>query len=172
FAGRANEGLPFQPTRTLHVLLANGDALVRGNEVRIGGQQVGLVTDMRPERLPDGRTIAVADVKLSASTKPVPVDTRSRVRLRSNLGLKYLELDLGTARAHLKDGATLPLAAQLPSVDTDDLFRMYDKPTRTAIQGVVTESGNALASRGLDLNIAIGRLPRLFGNVQTVAGAL
>src|SRR5207245_1006 len=76
FAGRANEGLPFQPTRQLHVLLRNGDALVRGNEVRLGGQQVGLVSAMHPRRLADGRTIAVADVKLAASTPALPADTR------------------------------------------------------------------------------------------------
>ena len=172
FAGRANQGLPFQPTRSLHVMLANGDALLKGNEVRIGGQQVGLVKAMRAERLPNGRTIAIADVDLAADARQLPVDSRSRVRLRSNLGLKYLELIAGRAKRNLKDGATIPLSRQEPSVGTDDLFNIYDRPTRIAMRHVTTEAGNALAARGLSLNIAIGRLPRLFRNVEGVARVL
>src|SRR3954454_2278191 len=172
FAGRANQRLPFQPTRELHVMLANGDALLKGNEVRVGGQQVGLVKAMRAKRLADGRTIAVADVELAANTRQLPVDTHTRVRLRSNLGLKYLELIAGRAHQNLADGATIPLSRQDPSVDTDDLFNIYDRPTRSAMRHVTTEAGNALASRGADLNVAIGRFPRLLRNVQGVAHAL
>ena len=94
------------------------------------------------------------------------------MRLRSNLGLKYLELIAGRARTHLADGATIPLSRQEPSVDTDDLFNIYDRPTRIAMRHVTTESGNALASRGGDLNIAIGRFPRLLRNITGVASTL
>ena len=45
-AYNANNGLPFVPTRSLNVQIANGAELVHGNEVRSGGFRVGVVTDM------------------------------------------------------------------------------------------------------------------------------
>ncbi|HEY2651865.1 MAG TPA: hypothetical protein VGI50_08090, partial [Solirubrobacteraceae bacterium] len=49
-AYNANNGLPFVPTRQLKVDVANGAALVPGNEVEQGGYQIGLVSDETPIR--------------------------------------------------------------------------------------------------------------------------
>jgi len=54
-AYNANNGLPFVPTRELNVLVSNGANLVKGNEVRSGGFRVGVVTDMTPVMLPNGK---------------------------------------------------------------------------------------------------------------------
>ena len=54
-AYNANNGLPFVPTRSLRVQIANGAELVPGNEVRSGGFRIGVVDEMKPVRLPNGR---------------------------------------------------------------------------------------------------------------------
>ena len=44
----ANTGLPFVPTTSLKVRVANGANLVNGNEVRSGGTRIGVIGDMAP----------------------------------------------------------------------------------------------------------------------------
>src|SRR3954454_16801802 len=79
-AYQANEGLPFVPTRDLTVDLPNAQNLVRQNEVREGGQRIGLVTQLEPVRLPGGRIGARLSLKIDRDTPPVPVDSTWAVR--------------------------------------------------------------------------------------------
>ena len=91
-----------RPT-TLKVQLANGANLVKGNEVRSGGFRVGVVTDMRPVRL-DGRVDrrrADAEARQGASATS-RTTRRVRIRPRSALGLKYVELTAGTSERDLR----------------------------------------------------------------------
>ena len=60
----ANQGLPFVPTTTLKVRFANGQNLVKGNEIRSGGFRVGVVEDMKPVQLSGGQTGAELKLKL------------------------------------------------------------------------------------------------------------
>ena len=46
-AYNANQGLPFVPTYDLKAQLPNGNKLVAGNEVRVGGFRVGVVDELR-----------------------------------------------------------------------------------------------------------------------------
>ena len=77
--------------------LPSGANLVPGNEVRLGGTRVGVIEDITPRRLPDGRVVAVLDLALDEALAPLPADSTVLVRSRSTLGLKYLELRRGTA---------------------------------------------------------------------------
>ncbi len=60
-AYNANEGLPFVPTRELKVDIASGSDLVPGNEVREGGFRIGLISALKPIKLPTGQIGAAAD---------------------------------------------------------------------------------------------------------------
>ena len=65
-AYNANNGLPFVSTYNLKARVPNADALVKGNEVRIGGVRVGVVKSVVPVQLGDG---GVAAELTSASTR-------------------------------------------------------------------------------------------------------
>ena len=60
----------------------------------------------------------------------LPVDTHVLVRQRSALGLKYVELAPGTARARFKPGDTIPLNQSSLPVEFDDLLNTFDARTR------------------------------------------
>src|SRR4051794_18308529 len=79
-AYNANQGLPFVPTRALNVPIANGAELVPGNEVRTGGYRVGVVSEMVPSRLPNGRVGALLKLKLDRKLGAVPVDSTVVIR--------------------------------------------------------------------------------------------
>ena len=104
----ANSGLPFVPTRQLDVQIANGANLVKGNEVRSGGFRVGVVTDLTPVKLPDGKVGAKLRLKLDQKIGAIPVDSKVSIRPRSALGLKYVELETGASKKTFADGATMP----------------------------------------------------------------
>ena len=171
-AYNANNGLPFVPTRQLDVLVSNGANLVKGNEVRSGGFRVGVVTDMQPVMLPNHKVGARLTLKLDKKAGAVPVDSKVVIRPRSALGLKYVELDTGSSKKVFADGATMPATQASVPVDIDEVYNMFDEPTRRASQGNLQGFGDALAGRGADLNQTIQVAPQLFGHLGSVMANL
>jgi ABC-type transporter Mla subunit MlaD len=158
-AYNANNGLPFVPTRKLQLDLPSGDALFRGDFVRVGGTRVGVIRDLSTRLLPSGRVVAVASVQLDHSLGPVPVDSTVTIRPQSALGLKYLDLTIGRSPRTIPDGGTLPVEQVRGEVDLDQVINIFDQPTRSAADANFTEFGNALAGRGADVNATLRQLP-------------
>ena len=122
-AYNANNGLPFVPTYRVNVEIPNAARLARNNEVRIGGNRVGVVESItaveRDETSaqsgdtdaggdPDtgavledtseeapGDVVARLTLKLDKNVEPIPQDSIFRVRYKSSFGLKYLEVTRG-----------------------------------------------------------------------------
>src|SRR6266498_229932 len=172
-AYNANNGLPFVPTTQIKVQLANGSNLVKGNEVREGGYRIGVVSEIKPIAL-NGKSTAVGSeqqvdqptvgaqitLKLDKKVGKIPADSNIVVRPRSALGLKYLEFTRGRSTTkYLSDGATIPVTQTQVPVQIDDVFRIFDRPTRIASQENLNGFGNALATRGPDLNQTIQAAP-------------
>src|SRR5262249_61016609 len=89
-AYNANNGLPFVSTYDLKARVPNADALVKGNEVRIGGVRVGIVKSVVPVELENGEYAAELDLSLDKTAEPLPVDPTIAVGPKSPLGLKFL----------------------------------------------------------------------------------
>jgi virulence factor Mce-like protein len=171
-AYNANNGLPFVPTRQLNVLISNGGNVIKGNEVRSGGFRVGVVTDMSPVMLPGGKVGAKLTLKLDRKIGAIPVDSHVVIRPRSALGLKYVELDTGRSKKVFGDGATMPASQAKVPVELDEVFNMFDAPTRRAAQGNLQGFGDALTARGADLNQTIQVAPELFDHLGAVMANL
>jgi len=155
----ANNGLPFVPTYNIKVALPEASELQASNQVRIGGTRVGVVEAMHAVENPKtGRITAVASLKLEKKVEPLPADTKAVVQSVSAIGLKYLDLEKGTSRQTLKAGATIPASQTTEPVDINDLFDMFDEPTRKAIKISTNSFGDGIAGRGLGLNNTIAEL--------------
>ena len=166
----ANKGLPFVPTYDLTAEVPNAAQLVKGNEVRVGGFRVGVVDQIFPKRKASGTTYATLHMKLDKTIEPLPVDSTLIVRARSALGLKYVEIQPGTAKAGFRQGDTVPLSQATPHpVDIDQVLDTFDLPTREGARNNLTGIGNGLTGRGPDLNTAIDLAPRLLSHLQPVA---
>jgi len=158
-AYNANNGLPFVSTYDLHARVPNANALVKGNEVRIGGSRVGVVKEVKPIQIGNGAVAAELDLSLDKSAEPIPANSTMIIRPKSPLGLKYLQIVPGDSRRGLKAGETIPLSAARPEpVDIDQFFDMFDEKTRKAIQRGNAGFGNAFAGRGPQINAALGYL--------------
>lgn len=164
----ANEGLPFVPTYNIKAEVPGGANLVKGNDVRIGGARVGLINGIEPKRRGD-KYYALLSLKLDQKIAPIPKDSRILVRPRSTIGLKYIQLSLGTSNEDLPDGGTLPITQSSRATEFEDLIDTFDKRVREGNKRSLREFGNAFAGRGQDLNVAFGELPLLFENLEPVA---
>lgn len=172
-AYNANNGLPFVSTYDLKARVPNANALVKGNEVRIGGSRVGVVKSVEPVQLGDGRVAAELNLSLDKTAEPIPVNSTMIIRPKSPLGLKYLQIVPGDSSEGLDAGDTIPLSAARPEpVDIDQFFSMFDERTRTAIQRNLTGFGNGFAGRGPQLNEAFGALRQLVESSQPVLRTL
>ena len=60
-AYNANNGLPWVPSKELTVEVKDAANIVPGNEVRIGGTRVGVVSGTRAKQYPDGRATALRE---------------------------------------------------------------------------------------------------------------
>jgi len=160
-AYNANNGLPFVSTYNLKARVPNADALVKGNEVRIGGVRVGIVKKVVPIHLENGGVAAELTLSLDKNAEPLPIDSTMTVRPKSALGLKFLQITPGESNRGFKAGETIPVTAAKPEpVDIDQFFDMFDEKTRDAIRQNLSGFGNALAGRGPQLNEAFGALRR------------
>jgi virulence factor Mce-like protein len=169
-AYNANAGLPFVPTYDIKVHVPSGADLVVGNDVRVGGDRVGVVNEITPIRADDGEVSAILGLKLDQTAKPLAKDTTVIVRPRSALGLKYVEVTPGRSDEALQPGDTLPLKQATPRpVEIDQVFNTFNAPTRRGIQESLTGFGSGFAGRGADLNRAIGALRPLVDRLTPVA---
>ena len=165
----ATSGLPFVPTYDLKANLPNAAQLVKGFEVRIGGARVGLISKIEPQRRADGSTYAQVTMKLDKSIEPLPAGSKLRVRPRSALGLKYIELEPGRKGGDtLAAGSTIGTQDVRPTVELDEVFNMFDAKTRVGQRNSLDGYGGGLAGRGQDLNTAIEAFVPLLTDLEPV----
>ena len=168
-AYNANNGLPFVPTRTLHIDFRSAEELFNHAEVREGGFRIGVVTGIRTVRLPDQTVGAQITVSLNRTAGAFPIDSTAVLRPRSALGEQNLELTRGRSSKMFPDNGTMPVSQTSQEVELDQVLDTFDAPTRTAQRTDFQEFGNALAGRGADLNATLQLLPATFHYLTPVA---
>ncbi len=135
-AYNANNGLPFVPTYRVNVDVPNAARLVENNEVRIGGNRVGVVESITAVRRnpnqrqgtisdtensidpdtsvdPAGDVVARVGLKLDQDVAPLPQNSIFRVRYKSAFGLKYVDITRG-------DGPGVPQGYTFDGTDDND----------------------------------------------------
>ena len=168
-AYNANAGLPFTPVYELDAVVPNASGLIRGNEVRIGGSRVGQMSSIDPVVRSNGSVGARLHLRLLETVKPLPVDSTVAIRPVSPLGLKYIEITVGHSRRGLLDGAEIPAGPKTQKpVEVDDVFSIFDPPTRRAAGHNLDEIGTGLAGRGSALNSALRELEPVVTRLRPV----
>ncbi len=164
----ANDGLPFVPTYSLDAEVPNAAGLVRGNEVRLGGTRVGVVSKISSVSNEDGSAAAKLTLELEPALEPLPVDSTLLIRPRSALGLKYVEITAGRSQRGYPENATIPLERTSPlrPVEIDDFFNTFDDRTRVGSRNNLAEYGVAFAGRGEALNRTFAGLDSLMRELE------
>jgi virulence factor Mce-like protein len=170
----AQNGLPLQSTYHVSVDVPNASEMTKNSDVRIGGARVGQVLSINAEPAGHGRPpfARLGVVLTGGPTGGLPVDTRTKIRLASLLGGKYLELTPGSSRQTIPDGGHVGLANSIPIVDLDQAFRAFGGPTAASLRRVIAQLGDALAGRGTAINNTLTTTRLLLPPLQRVLRTL
>ncbi len=134
--------------------------LAEQSDVRISGVSVGKVQTI--EESPNGQQ-AQATIDIDDKYAPLPRGTRAILRTKTLLGETYVELTPGSANGPtLHDGATLARANVAESVQLDEIFRTFNKPTRKAFQEWMQEGAVAISGEGQSLSTGFAELDPFF----------
>ncbi len=163
----APQSIPGRSYYTLYALMNNADNLEDHYDVRIGGLLAGQVlgTTVRNH-------LADVQLQLSSSFKPLRSDSRIEIRLRSAIGVRYLEIIPGTHGTPLPNGATIPASQTSTPVDLDQVLATFDPETRTRTRELLGELGTGVAGQGQAINNVLGTLPGFLSSVGSVSAAI
>ncbi|MCW2958222.1 MAG: Mammalian cell entry related domain protein [Solirubrobacterales bacterium] len=161
------KSIPGRSYYTVNAQFKNADNLTASYQVRIGGELVGQV--LRP-RVENG--LGVVDLQLKPEVGPLLSDTTLKVRPRSPVGVRFVELHPGTTGTPLKEGGTIPAANTSVTVQIDEALATFDADHRKKTQQLLNELGKGFLSRGEDINASIKSAPPTLGNLRSVAAAV
>ena len=132
----------------------NAGQLVPGNEVRVGGQSVGTISDIELDKSAN----AVVTMEIDDGLTPLHEDTAATIRATSLSGItsRYISLKPGPNSGDaLADGATISADETSAPVDIDVLFNALDEETRAGLRNLVRGSGTQYDGRAAEAGESI-----------------
>jgi phospholipid/cholesterol/gamma-HCH transport system substrate-binding protein len=158
----------FRPTRDLTLVFDEVLGLSEGAEVRVGGEPVGHVEDVRLGRDGFPRVRVALD-------DDVPVRTGARATLSlyaaASKELRYIVLEPGTGAA-LRDGAVLGRAATDAPVEADAALSTLGPRTRRDVRLLLDRTDRTLAGRGPALDTTLARGARALSETAALIGSV
>jgi virulence factor Mce-like protein len=161
--------VPLKPKQyELTVNFPEATTLAEAADVRIAGVTVGKV---RSKALDKGANRTRVILSIDPKFAPLPRDTKAILRQKTLLGETFVELSPGSrSSGELADNGTLANSQVEPTVELDEILRIFDPATKTAFRSWVAESAKTIAGTApQDLNSALGNLA---GFAQDGAGVL
>src|SRR3954454_3907276 len=146
---------PKQYQLTIH--FPEATTLAEAADVRIAGVTVG---NGRSKELDKGGNRTTVVLKIDPKYAPLPKDTRAILRQKTLLGETFVELSPGSkSGGNLADGGTLTNSQVEPTVELDEILRIFDPATKKAFRSWVQESSKTISGTApKDLNSALGNL--------------
>src|ERR687886_2044634 len=141
----------------LRVSFPEATTLAEAADVRMSGVTIGKVGR---KDLDKGANRTRITLDINRRFAPLPKDTRAILRQKTLLGETFVELTPGhPSTGKLQDHAILPNGQVEPTVELDEILRVFDPQTKAAFRNWLQSS--ALQIRGnapRDLNDALGNL--------------
>src|SRR3954452_19406195 len=150
--------VPLKPKEyQLKINFPEATTLAEAADVRIAGVTVGKVRSKDLDKT-DNRTSVV--LRIDPKYAPLPKDTRAILRQKTLLGETFVELSPGNkSSGNLADGGTIANNRVEPTVELDEILRIFDPSTKKAFQQWVQESAKTISGTApKDLNSALGNL--------------
>ena len=142
----------------VRAVFANAGQLVPGNQVRVGGQPIGTISDIEL----DDAANAVVTMELKDAVTPLHEDTTATIRAASLSGItsRYISLKPGPNDGdEIEDGGRIGTDQTTSPVDIDVLFNTLDEKTRGGLRDFIRGSGTQYDGRGEEARESI----RYFG---------
>jgi phospholipid/cholesterol/gamma-HCH transport system substrate-binding protein len=127
----------------------NAGQLVRGNQVRVGGQPVGTISDIAL----DDNANAIVTMEVDEAVAPLHDGTTATIRASSLSGIanRYVSLKPGpNSNRKIDDGGRIGSDETSAPVDLDVVFNSLDAKTREGLRNVIRGYGDWYDTRGAD----------------------
>ena len=125
----------------------------QGQSVDIAGIQIGKVTSVDLE---DGHAVVGMDI-VPEYMKLIHPNANFLLRPKTGLNDMIVEVDPGSGKDHIEDGAHFTLAQTEPNTNLDAFLATLDGDTRQYIQLLVAGGAQGLGSRGKQASNALRR---------------
>ncbi|HEX3911403.1 MAG TPA: MlaD family protein [Solirubrobacteraceae bacterium] len=135
---------------TYKLEFAEGDQLVRGDQVQVGGVPVGSVTEISLTH--DFK--AIVTIHVDSSLAPLHAGTKAEVRVPSlsSVANRYVALSPGPNNAQaLSSGTRLPASLTKDVTDLDQLFNTFNPKTRKGLQQFIQGTAEQYVGQGKTL---------------------
>jgi len=149
----------------------NAGQLVPGNEVRVGGQPIGSISDIEL----DDSANAIVTMEVGDPVAPLHQGTTATIRATSLSGItsRYISLKPGpNNRDELEDGGRIDADETSAPVDLDTLFNTLDAKTRAGLRNVIRGSGSQYDSRGVEAGESIKYFGPFLGSTSRLTQEL
>lgn len=149
----------------------NAGQLVPGNEVRVGGQPIGSISDIEL----DDSANAIVTMEVGDPVAPLHEGTTATIRATSLSGItsRYISLKPGpNNRNELEDGGRIGADETSSPVDLDTLFDSLDAKTREGLRNVIRGSGTQYDSRGAEAGQSIQYFGPFLGSTSRLTQEL
>ncbi|WP_249009924.1 MlaD family protein [Conexibacter sp. DBS9H8] len=154
------------------VIFDDAHGLVSGQEVKIAGAEAGLISNVVVTPNDKARVEATISGPFAFHTNATCI-----IRPDGLIAENYLDCDPGTASAPLLRGVggyppTVPVTHTSEPVTLQDLFNIFNLPTRERLQVFIDELGISTAGNGNEINAILQRANPALGAAQRVIGIL
>jgi phospholipid/cholesterol/gamma-HCH transport system substrate-binding protein len=146
-------------------VFANAGQLVPGNQVRVGGQPVGKISDVEL----DDQANAVITLEVDDTVAPLHKGTTATIRATSLSGIanRYVSLKPGpNSNERIGDGGKIGSDETSAPVDLDALFNSLDDKTRAGLRNFIRGTGDQYDTRGAEASESIRYFAPFLGSTS------
>jgi phospholipid/cholesterol/gamma-HCH transport system substrate-binding protein len=140
----------------------------QGQAVDIAGIQIGKVTSVDLE---DGHAVVGMDI-VPKYMQLIHSDATLLLRPKTNLNDMVVEVDPGSGKGQIEDGANIPLSRTEPNVNLDQFLATLDGDTRQYLQLLLAGGAQGIGGHGRRLSGALRRLQPFSHYIAKLNGAV
>jgi phospholipid/cholesterol/gamma-HCH transport system substrate-binding protein len=161
--------VPFTHAYTVHGVFSDADGIPAGADVRVSGVDVGKVTQVVADPRYPGESVVSLEID-DAAAVPVHTDGFARIRPKTLLGEKFVDLAVGSAAGEpIADGGFIPPAQAGKDVSNDEIFNAFDSATRQNQRAVLQALAAATQGRSADVHDILPQLESVVSNLDPLA---
>lgn len=147
---------------------ADASPLVEGNLVKVDGVKVGLIEEISVR---DGK--ALVEMEVEESALPLHADAKAKIRAKSLLGERYIDLDRGTRDAPVQDSpVTIDENNVSTNTDIQDVLNTLDDPTAAALSALVVTLGEGTDGQGKNIQNTLKSLAPAMHDTEKLGSIL
>jgi phospholipid/cholesterol/gamma-HCH transport system substrate-binding protein len=163
---KAQTGMPFAKTTEVQALVSDVHSLRANDAVRENSKRIGRVSKVEYQD-----DAALVTMELDGDVQ-VYKDAHAAIWDLSALATKFVELDLGSAKAGDLGGSPIPVAQTEDSADLYELLDVLDPKTRDQATKMLREVGGGAAGHGADLERFLAQSPDVLNDLGDVSQSL